>query len=133
MASANSAVGSFRRFHFSTHIAWLFLIVLAVRLEAQGPKPVVRQPEAKPEKVAAQPSTTHGMTADDVGAFLDGIMPQQLAREDIAGAVVSIVKDGKVLFAKGYGYSDVEKKTLCRQTTHFSVPGPFRSSSPGLR
>ena len=123
MASANSAVGSFRRFHFSTHIAWLFLIVLAVRLEAQGPKPVVRQPEAKPEKVAAQPSTTHEMTADDVTAFLDGIMPQQLSREDIAGAVISIVKDGKVLFAKGYGYSDVEKKTPVSADNTLFRPG----------
>ena len=35
----------------------------------------------------------------------------QLEREDIAGAVISVVKDGKVLFAKGYGYADVEKKT----------------------
>ena len=133
MASMSSAIGKLRKSRCVTHIVWLFLILVTVRLEAQGPKPVVRKPEAKPEKVAAQPSTTHEMTADDVTAFLDGIMPQQLSREDIAGAVVSIVKDGKVLFAKGYGYSDVEKKTLCRQTTHFSVPGPFRSSSPGLR
>src|SRR5258708_31266123 len=36
-------------------------------------------------------------------------MPSQLEREDIAGAVVAVVRDGKVLFAKGYGFSDVEK------------------------
>jgi CubicO group peptidase (beta-lactamase class C family) len=67
-------------------------------------------------KVQAQ--STHGqassaapeMTAGDVSAFLDGVMPLQLAREDIAGAVVLVVKDGKVLFAKGYGYADVEKR-----------------------
>lgn len=29
----------------------------------------------------------------------------------MAGAVVSVVKDGKVLFAKGYGYADVAAKT----------------------
>ena len=133
MASMSSAIGKLRKSRCVTHIVWLFLILVTVRLEAQGPKPVVRKPEAKPEKVAAQPSTTHGMTADDVGAFLDGIMPQQLAREDIAGAVVSIVKDGKVLFAKGYGYSDVEKKTPVSADNTLSVPGPFRSSSPGLR
>lgn len=59
---------------------------------------------------AAQPVNSREMTAADVSAFLDGIMPLQLAREDIAGAVVLIVKDGRVLFAKGYGYSDAEKK-----------------------
>lgn len=51
------------------------------------------------------------MTESDVQAFLDGILPMQLAREDIAGATVVVVKDGKVLFAKGYGYSNVQKKT----------------------
>lgn len=50
------------------------------------------------------------MTAADVEAFLDGFVPMQLERENIAGAVVLVVKDGKVLFARGYGYSDVDKK-----------------------
>src|SRR5258708_16120056 len=39
------------------------------------------------------------------------MMPWQLAREDIAGAVISVVKDGKVFFAKGYGCSNVENRT----------------------
>src|SRR5205085_6878278 len=95
-----------------------------------APKPPVA---AAPKPGQTVKTAPHELTASDAEAFLDGVMPLQLAREDIAGAVISIVKDGKVLFAKGYGYSDVEKKTLCRQTTHFSVPGPFRSSSPGLR
>jgi CubicO group peptidase (beta-lactamase class C family) len=51
------------------------------------------------------------MTAADVEAFLEGLVPNQLAREDIAGAVVVVVKDGKVLFGKGYGFADVEKRT----------------------
>src|SRR5688500_5105033 len=51
------------------------------------------------------------MTAADVEAFLEGIVPLQLERENIAGAAVSVVKDGKVLFSKGYGYADREKKT----------------------
>lgn len=89
---------------------------------AQAPKPKV--PPAKnaatPEKLPEQPSGTHEMTAEDVGAFLDGIMPLQLQREDIAGAVVLVVKDGKVLFAKGYGYSDVkDKKPVSPDATLF--------------
>ena len=51
------------------------------------------------------------LTAGDLEAFLDGLMPQQIEHADIAGAVVSVVKDGKVLFEKGYGYADAEKKT----------------------
>lgn len=98
----------------STLCRQMFLIVLlsilVVGVFAQGPKPAMPKAETKPANVPAAPAGTHEMTADDVTAFLDGIMPQQLAREDLAGAVISVVKDGKVIFAKGYGYADVEKK-----------------------
>ncbi len=65
-----------------------------------------------PEQLAADkpPSGIHELTASDVEAFLDGIVPLQLEREDIAGATIAVVKDGNILFARGYGYADVEKK-----------------------
>jgi CubicO group peptidase (beta-lactamase class C family) len=66
---------------------------------------------------------THDLTPQDASAFLDGIMPQQLATDDIAGAVISIVKDGKVLFAKGYGYSDMEKRTPVSPDNTLFRPG----------
>jgi CubicO group peptidase (beta-lactamase class C family) len=80
---------------------------------AQLPKatpapPAPQAPTAGESKVTEPP---HELTAEDVHAFLDGFIPMQLEREDIAGAVVLVVKDGAILFAKGYGYSDVEKKT----------------------
>ena len=50
------------------------------------------------------------LTASDLETFLEGVMPLQLEREDIAGAVISVVKNGEVIFAKGYGYADVEKR-----------------------
>jgi CubicO group peptidase (beta-lactamase class C family) len=59
-------------------------------------------------KVAEPP---HELTVADVHAFLDGFVPMQLERENIAGAVVLVVKDGAIFFAKGYGYSDVDKRT----------------------
>jgi CubicO group peptidase (beta-lactamase class C family) len=60
---------------------------------------------------ACAQSPAQSMTAPDVEAFLDGVMPLQLEREDIAGAVIAVVKDGHLLFAKGYGFSDVAKRT----------------------
>jgi CubicO group peptidase (beta-lactamase class C family) len=80
---------------------------------AQLPKatpapPAPQAPTAGESKVTEPP---HELTAEDVHVFLDGFIPMQLEREDIAGAVVLVVKDGAILFAKGYGYSDVEKKT----------------------
>jgi CubicO group peptidase (beta-lactamase class C family) len=50
-------------------------------------------------------------------------MPLQLAREDIAGAVIIVVKDGKVLFKQGYGYADVEKKVAVSPDNTLFRPG----------
>src|SRR6185369_15089245 len=68
--------------------------------------------EAGTERLPAEkiPSGTHELTAQDLETFLDGIVPLQLEADDIAGATIAVVKDGKVLFAKGYGYADYEKK-----------------------
>src|SRR5712691_6399647 len=104
-------------------IAFPICLFLFAALYAQGPKPALPKPEAKAAAAPATPAGTPEMTAEDVSAFLDGIMPQQLAREDIAGAVVSIVKDGKVLFARGYGYADVEKKTPVSPDNTLFRPG----------
>ncbi len=98
-----------------SRLAVLLLVLLATVCWSQKPQVNPLAPKTKaPEKGVQPPQpagpSTHEMTTDDVSAFLDGIMPQQLAREDIAGAVVSVVKDGKVVFAKGYGYADVAKK-----------------------
>ncbi len=44
-------------------------------------------------------------------AFIDGVMQTHLRDEHIVGGTVSIVKDGKILLAKGYGFSDEAKQT----------------------
>lgn len=65
----------------------------------------------------------HALDASDVNAFLDGFMPFAIARGDIAGAVVTVVKDGKVLAAKGYGYADVDAKKPVDPATTMFRPG----------
>jgi CubicO group peptidase (beta-lactamase class C family) len=52
----------------------------------------------------------HPLDAEDLSAWLDGRVPYALKSGDIAGAVIVVVKDGKVLFEKGYGYADVAAK-----------------------
>ncbi len=71
----------------------------------------------------ATPQSTATLDAADIGAFLDGLMPLTLERDDIAGAVVAIVKDGKVIFAKGYGYADVKAKKPMSATDTLVRPG----------
>ena len=63
------------------------------------------------------------LTTEDVEAFLDGVLPLQLAREDIAGTVVTVVKDGQVIFAKGYGFGDVKSKKPVSPDTTLFRPG----------
>lgn len=94
---------------FSRWLCRQFLIgTVTIGMWAQGPKPAEHAPSSKsPESTSVR---AQAMTANDVEAFLDGIVPMQLQREDIAGAVVVIVKNGSVLFSKGYGYADVKAK-----------------------
>jgi len=47
----------------------------------------------------------------EVEAFLDGVLKVWMREKHIAGVTVSVVRDGKVLLAKGYGYADVAKRT----------------------
>src|SRR5690349_7947172 len=61
-----------------------------------------------------EPSPAAGavaLTKADVDVWLDGYLPYALRTADIPGAVVTVVKDGQLLTARGFGYADVEKKT----------------------
>jgi CubicO group peptidase (beta-lactamase class C family) len=71
---------------------------------------------------ATHPTGARPLTAEDLEPFLDGLMPLLLARDDIAGAVVAVVKDGRPLLAKGYGYADVASRAPVRgDATLFNV------------
>jgi CubicO group peptidase (beta-lactamase class C family) len=69
--------------------------------------PATSPPAAAPAGAAAAVP----LTADDLNAWLDGYMPYALHTGDIAGAVVAVVKDGQLVTERGYGYSDVAKRT----------------------
>lgn len=92
---------------------------LVLGLGGAGPvlakKPAAKAPAAAP----AAPQLTRA----DLEPWLDGFFPYALKRADIAGAVVVVVKDGQVLLAKGYGYTDVAKKTPIDPTTTLFRPG----------
>ncbi len=56
-------------------------------------------------------SQTIRLDSARVASFMDGMMAAQLKNKHLAGASVAIVQNGKLLFAKGYGYADLERKT----------------------
>jgi CubicO group peptidase (beta-lactamase class C family) len=79
-----------------------------------GPAPatIAPAPIGPTAKSAPAPAEgVHALTESDVEAYLDGFFHDALARADIAGAVVVVVKDGKVLFEKGYGFSDADTRS----------------------
>jgi CubicO group peptidase (beta-lactamase class C family) len=98
-----------------TRLAGCVLVAASCFLAAQNPIPQQNNKEQKPQAAPAPSKalpgeTPHELTAQDLESFLDGLMPTEIARDDIAGAVVAVVKDGKVIYEKGYGYADVKTK-----------------------
>lgn len=73
--------------------------------------PAVETPAPQDTAAPSAPTPAHELTASDVEAFFDGLLPYALKRGDIAGATLSVVKDGEILFAKGYGFSNLDKRT----------------------
>jgi len=95
-----------RKLGLASLIASAFLAVAAAL-----PDKLPVAPPPAPAAEAPPPAAPTALTTQDVGAWLDGFIPNALAAGKIAGAQVVVVKDGQVLFQKGYGYADVAAKT----------------------
>jgi CubicO group peptidase (beta-lactamase class C family) len=78
---------------------------------------------AAPLAIAGPPIPPHVLTPADLEAFFDGVVPLQLEQADVAGAVVAVVKDGKVLFIKGYGYADAASRRPVSPESTLFRPG----------
>jgi len=78
---------------------------------------------AKNASTPAGPSPMHALTADDVGAYFDGFIPDAIRRGDIAGAVIVVVKDGQPLFERGYGWADIKAQKPVDPATTLFRPG----------
>jgi CubicO group peptidase (beta-lactamase class C family) len=58
----------------------------------------------------------------ELEAFVDGVMAAQLREHHVAGATVSVVRDGQIFFAKGYGSADVKKQNaVSADSTMFRI------------
>lgn len=58
----------------------------------------------------AVPAPASAAPTPDYAAFLDGVIPAQLAQHRIPGAAVVVVAGGRQVFAKGYGLADVDAR-----------------------
>ena len=59
----------------------------------------------------AQTKNRISIYRNELESLFDPIFTEQMAKLHIPGAVVAVVKEGRILFTKGYGYADIEKKT----------------------
>lgn len=66
---------------------------------------------------------SHPLTVDDAGAWLDGLFPYGLAKNNLAAAVVVVVKDNRILLSRGYGYADIAAKKKVDPATTLFRPG----------
>jgi CubicO group peptidase (beta-lactamase class C family) len=91
----------------------LLLTALALGVDDLAAQRPTQRPPAPPTERAGPegpPAGAAQLTRADVQAWLDGFLPYALQVGDIPGAVVTVVKDGEVLFKKGYGYADLKRK-----------------------
>ena len=119
------------------------LTTLAQESPPPIPTPFVLNPspQASPTPFALNPPPTPtpppapvavNLTAEDLGPFLDGLMNAELTQHDIAGAVITVVKDGQILLCKGFGYSDfARRQTVVPDRTLFR-PGSITKLFTGI-
>ncbi len=76
------------------------------------PTDLQQQQPIQPDKdpIAPSPSAPGLTDPQEFAAFVDQFFNEEMSKEHIPGAVISVVKDGELFFAKGYGYANVEKQ-----------------------
>lgn len=96
----------------------MLVFVLATNLAAQmaatasaPAQPTLRVPAFLPVTGLDQPEL----------APLDAMMKQFLAEQKIPGAALAVAKDGKLLYARGFGYSDLELRKPVEPNALFRI------------
>ena len=98
----------------ATSITMLVLsAVLALLTLPVTPAPALAEgvPAATAHSAPPAASALGPTDAQELEAFLDRVITQQMADEHIVGVTVAVVKDGRLFFAKGYGQADRERGT----------------------
>ena len=103
--------------------------MLCLMLDAAAQMPPI-DPQVPPTPQASAPGgpgrdavAGRALEATDLSAWLDGRVPYALKSGEIAGLVISVVKDGKVLLEKGYGLADVAAAAPMDPATSLVRPG----------
>lgn len=94
----------------------LLLSGLPALAKSNPPFSVLDEPSLELPETSA-PTTPTPATAQELNDpqelenLIDSVLAEELENSTTPGAVISVVKDGKIFFAKGYGYADIDQKT----------------------
>ena len=91
-------------------LAAVMLVITSIPLAAAVEE--APREEAPTATAATAPAAESGTLTDpaELEAFLDGMMAAHFRSRKIPAATISVVKDGELFFAKGYGLADREKR-----------------------
>jgi CubicO group peptidase (beta-lactamase class C family) len=96
----------------------IFLVVLAAAgLPGLAQTPGPSSTREDPTDAVSSYSEASTLRTDDVRAFMDEKIPEQLEDLKVPGAAVSVVADGRQIFAKGYGLAENERPIIAERTT----------------
>jgi CubicO group peptidase (beta-lactamase class C family) len=107
-------------------VLWLSLMfILAALLSGvSSPQPAVSwlKAEITIPQIEAQQRPGDLRNPEDLAPFFDAFFAKYLPELHVPGAALTLVKDGKTLFSKGYGYADLEHRIpVDPETTVFGV------------
>ena len=77
-------------------------------------------PTATPDLRGASRAGDTGMTPPGMESY-DRLIPELMEKWEIPGGAIAVVKDGRLVFAKGYGLADVENKELVQPDSLFRI------------
>src|SRR5437667_12006993 len=97
----------------STLVVWLSAVFLA----PCG----IAQTHAQTGKKAAASASTAAATPAAKLQGLDDVADQAMKQWKVPGVAIAVVQDGKVIYAKGYGYRDLEQKLPVTAATLFPI------------
>lgn len=70
----------------------------------------------------SEQQTPSGLAIQDIESGIDTVMDQYIGKT-VPGASIVVVKDDEIVFSKGYGYADIDKKIRMDAKTTILEPG----------
>ncbi|MES2453755.1 MAG: serine hydrolase domain-containing protein [Pseudomonadota bacterium] len=106
-----------------TSVAFRNTLAASLILAAVAGTPGVPAIASPAPRAATSPVAIDAARLASLPTFIDGVVAQQIATRQVAGAVVTVVHKGKVLFTRGYGYADIAKRVPVDAQSTLFRPG----------